>query len=85
MMVQEPSSRSAAYIMDFDFNVQSEEGNKKEKQAKEDILGDSQQLTSSDLSTQSWSPSHTHSATMQRPSPQRCSFVRLQSGEKEKL
>ena len=52
------------------------------KNKKRKILGHSQQLTSSDLSTQSWSPSHTHSTAMQRPSPQRCSFVGLQSGEK---
>lgn len=66
-------------------SIQSKQ-EQKEQQAKWELLGGrhSQQLTSSDLSTQSWSPSHTHSAKMQRPSPQRCSFVGLQSREKEK-
>lgn len=54
---------------------------KKKTTSKWKSSGHSQQLTSSDLSTQSWSPSHTHSIAMQRPSPQRCSFVGLQSGE----
>lgn len=52
----------------------------KEKISKWKSSGHLQQLTSSDLSTQSWSPSQTHSIAMQRPSPQRCSFVGLQSG-----
>lgn len=68
--------------------MQSKE-EQKEQQANGDSSGwrwrHSQQLISSDLSTQSRSPSHTHSAAMQRPSPQRCSFVRLQSREKGKM